>query len=286
LLHRRVCEGNYRFVKGEIALEGNIIQAGIYERGDHRLNDNGGDGNWSIHGVDGQGYLYLRRCRRWGWRDVIVDDCASAVGVRDRRVDSITEMNGERLVRLPCIIAVNVHSNVLGGDIWRKKEQALVELVVAVGQGCGAILSYEVDRCGQRRGAGFGDGEDELGGFSPVTFGASHVINREGNRALPEEDGCVVSCAGVVGCAGVGCREILLAIAVEIAYGHGLTTIAKAEVGRRTESPGAIAQQNRHAGWGGDREVLLAVTIKITHRCFSRTRPGIEVGSRTEPSGP
>ena len=48
--HRRSAyEFDYRFVKGEITLEANVIKAGgsggVYERGGHRLNDNGGDGN-------------------------------------------------------------------------------------------------------------------------------------------------------------------------------------------------------------------------------------------------
>ena len=32
-------------VKGEIALEANVIKGGVDVRGVHRLNDNGGDGN-------------------------------------------------------------------------------------------------------------------------------------------------------------------------------------------------------------------------------------------------
>ena len=44
-LHKRGCEGDYPFVKSEISLEANVIKAGVYVRGEHRLNDNGVDGD-------------------------------------------------------------------------------------------------------------------------------------------------------------------------------------------------------------------------------------------------
>jgi len=43
--HRGTCEANDRRIKGEITLEANVIKTGVYECGDHRLDDNGGEGN-------------------------------------------------------------------------------------------------------------------------------------------------------------------------------------------------------------------------------------------------
>src|SRR5207253_4851757 len=59
LLHRRAREANYRFVKSEITLEGNVTKAWVYERGDHRLNYNGGDIDLIVERIGRQSYHYF-----------------------------------------------------------------------------------------------------------------------------------------------------------------------------------------------------------------------------------
>src|SRR5262249_11081492 len=61
--------------------------------------------------------------------------------------------------------------------------------------------------------------------------------------------------------------DVLLAIAIEIAYRYRLRTTASAELGGGTEVARTIAQQDRHAASVDNGQILFAIAIEITY-CY------------------